>query len=284
MKRFTDTEKWRDPWYRELPPRLKCLWQFFCDTCDHAGVFQIDWKLASFEIGEKVTPSDLGAFKDRLEALPSGRFLIRKYIPFQSGVLSETCPAHKPILKLVALHGLERNGIGYHYPNATLCGIPSHRVQEEEKRKETEQKDGGVGEGLKIPEHLKSNQEFLNKWESWMKIRRAKKSCKDFNAMFQEQLDWLSAYTVPQAIETLSQSIRGNWQGLFEPKNGTSNGKLAPIDKAILQKEKDLICARLTTLRSQYDGHQSWSEKDKIEAHKLKPRLAEINSQLGCLL
>jgi len=139
-----------------------------------------------------------------------------------------------------------------------------------------------------IPDKLRCNEEFLRKWEAWKAVRRAKKKCKDFHLLFQEQLNWLATFTVPQAIECLAQSIRNDWQGLFPPKTSgnhqSDNGKLAPIDKAILQKEKDLIVARLATLRSQYDGHQSWSEKDKIEAHKLKPRLADINGQLGCLL
>jgi hypothetical protein len=139
-----------------------------------------------------------------------------------------------------------------------------------------------------IPEKLRCNEEFLRKWETWQSVRTAKKSCKDFPQLFQEQLDWLGGFAVPVAIEILAQSIRNDWQGLFPPKtNGnhqTDNGKLAPIDKAILQKEKDLIIARLNTLRSQYDGHQTWSEKDRLEAVKLKTKLSEINSQLGCLL
>lgn len=154
MKRFTDTEKWRDPWYRELPPRLKCLWQFFCDTCDHAGVFQIDWKLASFEIGERVTVKDLEVFGDRLQLLPSGRYLIRKYVKFQSGSLSESCPAHKPILKLIQIHGLIETSIGYQYPIARVSdwiaygypiAYPIARVQEKRKEKESTV-EGGVGE------------------------------------------------------------------------------------------------------------------------------------------
>ncbi len=162
MKRFTETEKWRDPWYVSLPPRVKCLWSYFCDTCDHAGVFQIDWGLASYVIGQKVTVKDFDLFGDRIQALPSGRFLIKKYVPFQSGSLTDACPAHKPILKLVSQHGLIQTSIGYQYPMARVftsvdycypeypMAYPNARVQEKEKEKreikEKEKKEGGAGE------------------------------------------------------------------------------------------------------------------------------------------
>lgn len=162
MKRFTETEKWRDPWYISLPPRVKLLWLYFCDTCDHAGVFQIDWGLASYVIGQKVTLKDLEFFEDRIQLLPSGRYLIKKYVKFQSGNLTEACPAHKPILKLVEQHGLIQTSLGYQYPMARVLtqvdycypeypmAYPSVRVQEKEKekrdRKEIEKKEGGMGE------------------------------------------------------------------------------------------------------------------------------------------
>ena len=142
---------------------------------------------------------------------------------------------------------------------------------------------------LVVPEKFSQNADFLNAWNEWMDFRKSKKACKNWAKLFGKQLEWINGFEVPTAIEILNQSIRNDWQGLFEPpKNGHSKhatqGTLSGIDKAILQKEKDLIVARISTIRSQYDGHQSWSEKDKTEVGKLKPRLAEINSQLGCLL
>lgn len=256
----------------------------------------MDWKLASFEIGERVTVRDLDEFGDRVQLLPTGRYLLRKYVKFQSGNLSETCPAHKPILKLVQLHGLVETSIGYQYPMARVSdwiaygypiAYPIARVQEERKEKEKEKKEGGLGEGLKMPEKFSKCPEFLAKWGSWVKVRLAKKGCKDFNTMFQEQLDWLDTFTVPQAIESLSQSIRGNWQGLFEPRgiNGNSHkpsqGELSGIDKSILLDEKRTIVARLTTIENQYDGHQTMDARDLAEKKRKKARLAEINSLLG---
>ncbi len=100
--------------------------------------------------------------------------------------------------------------------------------------------------------------------EAW-KDQESKQYCPNASTWFNQK-----RYTDP--FESYRPQIHRNGNGL------------SGIDKSILQKEKDLIVSRLATLRSQYDGHQSWSEKDKLEAGKLKPRLSQINGQLGCLL
>ncbi len=175
-----------------------------------------------------------------------------------------------------------RQKVAEHRKRVNKCkqSKQSKPIAEAEAKAEVHKED----KALVVPEKFSQNAEFLNAWNDWLEVRKAKKNCKDWGKMFGKQLEWLNGFEVPVAIEMLNTSVRNDWQGLFEPKNGTPNGKLAPIDKAILQKEKDLIVSRLATLRSQYDGHQSWSEKDKLEAGKLKPRLSQINGQLGCLL
>jgi len=48
-KRFTDSTKWASkPWFRKLSPNAKLLWLYICDTCDVAGVIDLDLEMASF--------------------------------------------------------------------------------------------------------------------------------------------------------------------------------------------------------------------------------------------
>lgn len=97
---MTETSKWRDQWFRELPVDAKLLWGYLCDNCDCAGFWTIDIQLARFETGlpcKRVVAA--------LQALAGGmnqngnivwliRFLeIQKNLP-----LSESCPVHKPII------------------------------------------------------------------------------------------------------------------------------------------------------------------------------------------
>lgn len=92
-KRFTETTKWADPWFRNLTPRQKCLWLWLCDNCDCAGVVpEIDWGLVSFQIGEPCSNADLAAFVERLEPCGSG-FWLRKFVAFQWGYIDEQRPS-----------------------------------------------------------------------------------------------------------------------------------------------------------------------------------------------
>lgn len=130
-KRFTATEKWSKEWFQKLSPLNKCFWQYLCDSCDQAGVWEPNYTMASFLIGAEVNDSNLKSFGDRVEKLENGRVWIPSFIPFQCGELSDTCRAHEPIIRLLRKHGLDNRGC---IPYAN----PSHTLQEREEEKEME--------------------------------------------------------------------------------------------------------------------------------------------------
>lgn len=139
MKRFTETGKWSDPWFRKLPPKLKLLWQYICDTCDAAGVFELDLDLATLMIGEKIQNSDLKELDSRLQKLPSGKVLIVNFIPFQYGELSVECRPHKVVFDAIRKHKLE-------YPINTLSvGVQYPSRQEKDKDQDKIGKRGAGG-------------------------------------------------------------------------------------------------------------------------------------------
>ena len=119
MKRFTETEKWRDIWFRSLTPDLKLAWQYICDNCDNSGVWEPDFALADFQIGLNVDweKSKLN-FSDRIRILENGRWHLVGFIAFQQKELSPNKPAHKQIFSLCKKHGIDipcvshSNGIG----------------------------------------------------------------------------------------------------------------------------------------------------------------------------
>jgi hypothetical protein len=113
MKRFTETTKWEDPWFRKLPPHLKLLWQWLLDRCDHAGVIDPDIELASFQVGYPFPDGVLSEIQGRIIELTSGKFYIPKFIEYQYGKLSRECKAHNPVFASIEKHGIERVSIGY---------------------------------------------------------------------------------------------------------------------------------------------------------------------------
>jgi hypothetical protein len=99
--RFTETEKWNDPWFRKLTPAAKCLWEYMRDNCNDAGILEWDHEDAMFRTGLKL--KDLvGACKDleRGYIAAQGHLMLRTFLKHQKNVpFNERNPAHRGILR-----------------------------------------------------------------------------------------------------------------------------------------------------------------------------------------
>lgn len=137
-KRFTETGKWNDPWFRRLSPSAKLLWFWLTDNCDAAGIIDPDFGLASFQIGMEVDEQTMADFGNRVARLECGKWIVAGFIVFQVGEPSRDCKAHKPIFQSLEKHRVERVSKGY--------PIPLDTVQEKDKDKDTD-KDGLRGCG-----------------------------------------------------------------------------------------------------------------------------------------
>lgn len=139
MKRFTATEKWDKPWYQGLSPKLKCLWQYICDKADSAGVWELNFPLASFQIGEKVSDADLKHFGHRVRLFGGNKLVVDSFLEFQYGKLSGDCKAHVPIFRAIEKHSLS---IGYQKAIHSLQETETEKDKEEDKETEGDSKGG----------------------------------------------------------------------------------------------------------------------------------------------
>jgi len=106
-KRFTDTDKWRRPWFRDLPERAKIVWIHLCDLCDHAGIFILDFKLLSFEVGFKVDQSHLIQwFGGKIIQIDTDKLFIPSFFDFQYGDAKDTFSAKVSALKILRKYNL----------------------------------------------------------------------------------------------------------------------------------------------------------------------------------
>jgi hypothetical protein len=128
MKRFTETEKWRDPWFQGLSKPHRSLWLWLCDRVDNAGVVDICWPILNAEIGENLTAKDMEALGDRVEHITNGKWWIPRFVAFQFGELSEASKVHQTVIKLLEKHGLA-DRVGHRVG-------PTHKEKEEDKDKE----------------------------------------------------------------------------------------------------------------------------------------------------
>jgi hypothetical protein len=108
-KRFTDTEKWKKPFIRNLSAPYKLLWLYICDDCDHAGIWQVDIDVARIRIGEQITEREaLKFFGDKVIRIDEGnKWYIPSFIDFQypSG-LNPDNKAHGGIIKVLQKYNL----------------------------------------------------------------------------------------------------------------------------------------------------------------------------------
>lgn len=90
-KRFTDSNKWRNAWFRALPLKAKIVWVYLCDECDLGGVWKSDFELASFQVNFKFGLSDLkNWFGDKIFAFGEDNILIVQFFEFQYGASKDT--------------------------------------------------------------------------------------------------------------------------------------------------------------------------------------------------
>ena len=86
-KRFISTEIFKDEWFMDLSSNAKLLYIYFITTCDHAGIVDVNWKLAEFLTGieelRKSYQSLLEEFGDRFVFLKKSYYFIPKFIWFQ---------------------------------------------------------------------------------------------------------------------------------------------------------------------------------------------------------
>lgn len=150
LKRFTETDKWRDPWFRELSGSAKLLWEYLRDNCDKIGLVQVNFRLVSSDCGQKVAEEHMAELGERVQHFGNGRYFIPEFIHFQYGELSPACYPHKSIIQMVEERALRKEGTKYFHPETTTLPttLPTtHKTRQDKNVQERNGEDGGVGEG-----------------------------------------------------------------------------------------------------------------------------------------
>lgn len=106
MKRFTETEKWTDRWFRKLQPAEKLLWLYILDICDNAGFFELDVEMASFITGmkeEHILGANKGLKRGLLGADKNEHlFYVKNFLRHQGNLpLNPENNAHRKIIRIL---------------------------------------------------------------------------------------------------------------------------------------------------------------------------------------
>lgn len=180
-KRFTDSKKWKDEWFRMLPLKARLAWIYLCDECEFYGVWKSDFGLASYQLGYQVTQKILTEwFGDRLYFFDTDKVLIVKFFEFQFAGCKDTWNA-----KIQAREKLEALGFTFENgkvvnPNAIQKGTvqdshPTFLIKDKDNIKVNK---GGVGENF--PEH------FETFWKEYPRKEGKAAAFKQFQKFVQE--------------------------------------------------------------------------------------------------
>ena len=104
MKRFTETEKWKDPWFRGLKGAHKLVFLYIVDNCNNAGFYEVDEAMIVFQTGLESSHIQ-GAWKGLERGLKgaSGWVWVRRFLRHQKHEpLNPENPAHRQIISMLA--------------------------------------------------------------------------------------------------------------------------------------------------------------------------------------
>lgn len=106
-KRFTDSEKYKDPWFRKLSPTSKMLFLFMCDDCNHAGIWKENLETFNFIYKANATKEDIDAMSDKVLKVNNETYLIQSFIKFQYGKLNPENKAHLGVIRALSYIGVD---------------------------------------------------------------------------------------------------------------------------------------------------------------------------------
>lgn len=150
-KRFTSTEKWGKTWFRKLSIPHKCFWIYLLDRSNHAGIWDVDFELAEFCIGEKLDPTEIKkVFSARIKEIDEGKkWFVIGFVEFQYGELNPASKPHKSVIKILIKEGVSE-------------GLVKGSVTIKDKAKDKD-KDKDKGGAVGIPEDTgKFGTDFYN--------------------------------------------------------------------------------------------------------------------------
>jgi hypothetical protein len=135
-KRFTETTKWQDSWFRKLKAEYKLFWFYILDNCDNAGLWEYDLEVASFFVGKSLNELDVKTvFSERIIEI-EGKWFIPKFIEFQYGELNENSIPHKSVINKLKKYNLIDNNMNLLIPLAKGLQTLKDKDKEQDKDKD----------------------------------------------------------------------------------------------------------------------------------------------------
>jgi hypothetical protein len=242
-KRFTDTEKYKKEFIKNLPAAYKLFWDYLYHDCTFAGIWYVEMDVAQARIGMDAPVNKdeaLSLFNNgeqRIIILNGGKkWFIKPFVDFQYGTLVKTNKLHIGVMRELQKEGvsISLKGRGIDTP----CDF-SQGVKDKDKEKDKSLGVKGIVKG--------KSEQFIIAWSAFLEMRKSiRKEAKEHaQKLLLDKLNKLSTDESTQ-IQIINQSTMNSYQGFWELK-GESYGKGKPsrIDP---ERRKQYENLRVTTI------------------------------------
>ena len=262
-RRFTDTNKWDDPWFCDLDAKSKLMWQYILDKCSIAGVWKINFKLLKFFCDSDKPESEIReTFTGRFFEFDD-KWFIPKFLKYQYprglnsekpaiiGVRNEILDYDKKLLEII------RQSLGNDYL------IIKDKDKDKDKDKEKEKREEGVGEEKKDSPPTKKKCLFRNSGIGVENISEAFEKTEDVNNAdaefyYNSILDWSDS----------DSNMKTDWIATARnfARKDLGEGKLRTIDANIKKaKEIGVTVEVYTAMYKQWSTSPELRTKIKFE-------------------
>ena len=219
-KRLTDTRKWDKRWFRELKPKYKCFWQYICDRCDNAGIWEVDIKTAEHYIKAKLDLDDVkNIFNKHILVLNSERWFVVDFIEFQYNCsiegLNPNNKAHLSVIRLIEKYNIK--GALKGLIEAPLRGPKDKDKDKDKDMDKDKDKDKDI---TKISQTIKER--FEKFWEKYPRKLYKKATMPVFFEKIRTDKDWeqlqiaLTNYNNSKDVEDGTIMNAYNWLDVWE--------------------------------------------------------------------
>lgn len=108
-KRFFDNKKYENPWFRNLSPQMKCVYDYCICECDHAGILRLDPEAIEFKTGVKPLSLEIIAetFKNKFIFIDENKIFIPRFIYWQyKDELTPANSVHRSVYQILKHEGI----------------------------------------------------------------------------------------------------------------------------------------------------------------------------------
>lgn len=220
-KRFTDTAKWKKEFIKGLEAKYKLLWFYILDDCDHAGIWEVDFEVASIRIGEDVSYNDsFIALGEQIIPIGKNRWWIKDFITFQYGKLTPKNKMFAPVMAILSKYGIDPNMPHIIEDISPIDGVKDiDKVKDKVKVKDKENAQDFFIEVEKLTDRLKIIEAIMTD-EIYVEQLQMTHRGKDIKKAFEEcYIHHSNAPNPPATVGEWRQKLN-TW--LINTKNGTS--------------------------------------------------------------